>query len=890
MAIADDFTIDTIDRKITHSANNNTYTVQALYSWLQNEFDQASFMDDPIPMSAQTPNEFTMINGWFIDEETCKFLSEGAIQTTGWDAGTENDGIRVLYFGATYTNAVVGDIGREVGYAGGTPADTGTLLYYNNTEKKWYVRVDDTGDTFANVATGIDLDDGVGTGDGTLRTASITGEELYPNIYSIGTIAGAPYPLLYVERDRAVITNDREGNDWWAKSDGHFDILVKVKEGGAVIDSGNIAILARQASDLYDHYEVDLSSGGRNPAPLATSTDLNDTKPEFYLFYDTEQNGGFAVGDFILGVTSEATAEVIYLDDWGTEGCLGLSNVKGTFQDAENLSRGGGVRGVANGTVGNYYLEYDNEVTGFTVTDVVIGASSGASGTLRGLQDDGAAGKLALEMASTAAGYFDYTDGEDLEVSATKEGEATGNNSRAVDAMDNIIVAFCHGTMAFNNGTDEITAGQILTGGTSAATGIVMKITIATGGWGTNDAAGTITMGNVVGTFQSAETITTPAPESGSADCNETDGLEPAHTVSLAMEQQSGYNYDVMIFCQGRYVADVYEFVKYFCREDSSKPAYSYESRVRDIYFQAGGYVSCVETDVGLPVLGGTTTDGGTLLAYNNGTRIWTVLLDDPLTDLFDQSETVSVTGGTGTGTTDGCSYIDPMDGQLYKIAYSGYAQSKPSPLGTFAGGIYFGAQGVWLDDMHADDVQNYQLIDSDGDTQFPPNKQAITVTDIESGFQVAVFKTTAGVAVDKSVWGIKQAQGSSAAYVDVDENIATNHVDTPSTGFVRVVRRTAGGAIIAEERYAYTSWATDRFVLSGVTTEAYGTDDTVYVGFIDDAAVSTEIATTVIFTSTRNIVVRVRKYGYLPFELATTFPSTGRSVAGGLTPDTIVT
>jgi len=278
------------------------------------------------------------------------------------------------------------------------------------------------------------------------------------------------------------------------------------------------------------------------------------------------------------------------------------------------------------------------------------------------------------------------------------------------------------------------------------------------------------------------------------------------------------------------------------------------------------------------------------LLAYNNGTRIWDVLLDDPETDLFDQSETVSVTGGTGTGTTDGCSYIDPMEGQLYKIAYEGYAQSKPSPFGTFAGGIYFGAQGVWLDDMHADDVQNYQLIDSDGATQYPPNKQAITVTDVVSGDQVAVFKATTGVIVDKSVWGIKASQISGVAYVDVDENIATNHVDTPSTGYVRVVRRDSGGAILGEERYAYTSWDTDRFVLSGVTSEAYDTDDTVYVGFIDDAASGTEISVTVIYTATRNIVVRVRKYGILPFELATTFPSTGRSVAAIRTPDTIVT
>ena len=176
MAIGDDFTVDYANKRIHHSANNNTYTARAFYSWLMDTFDELAQIDDPIPMEAKTPFEYELLNRWYIEQEAHKYLSEGAIKTVGWDAATYNDGIRMLTFGATYTNAVAGDIGREVGYSGGSPGDTGTLLDYDNTQKKWWIRVDDTADVFSNTATAIDLDDGAGTGTGVLAKASETGK------------------------------------------------------------------------------------------------------------------------------------------------------------------------------------------------------------------------------------------------------------------------------------------------------------------------------------------------------------------------------------------------------------------------------------------------------------------------------------------------------------------------------------------------------------------------------------------------------------------------------------------------------------------------------------------------------------------------------------------
>ena len=68
MPVSGDFTIDYTNKRIYHSANTTIYSVNALYSYLQDTFDELTQMDDTIPMSAQTPTEYTLINGWFMNE------------------------------------------------------------------------------------------------------------------------------------------------------------------------------------------------------------------------------------------------------------------------------------------------------------------------------------------------------------------------------------------------------------------------------------------------------------------------------------------------------------------------------------------------------------------------------------------------------------------------------------------------------------------------------------------------------------------------------------------------------------------------------------------------------------------------------------------------------
>ncbi|MEL6853814.1 MAG: hypothetical protein AAFO83_01755 [Cyanobacteria bacterium J06607_13] len=82
-------------------------------------------------------------------------------------------------------------------------------------------------------------------------------------------------------------------------------------------------------------------------------------------------------------------------------------------------------------------------------------------------------------------------------------------------------------------------------------------------------------------------------------------------------------------------------------------------NKIRVLSFQSGGYTNAIATDIGEPVVGGTTGDSGVLLDYDNLARKWWVRVDDatPSTgDTFDQGEVISITGGTGAGTTAGAS------------------------------------------------------------------------------------------------------------------------------------------------------------------------------------------------------------------------------------------
>lgn len=636
MAISDDFTIDPTNRRIYHSSGTTVYTVNEFYSYLMDYYDESGTIDDTVPMTAQTPTSYTLVNGWFLNFNyypSTQFLNGGSLSTDGWNARNPTgyaNGIRVITFVAN-PNTVLSDIGKAV--VGATTGDSGILLDFDNTAKKWWIRVDALGDEFDIIET---ISITSGTGSGTSQYASVTGENVWSNLYTIGTIEDNT--KLYLYQSTTSFTG------WWTT--GHIDILVLVKAAGTEIDSGNVTVYARQYGKLYDHSLVDASGGGRIPVPLSTTTDTNNTSGTHAFDFDGG-SGTFVVGDVL---TSGSKKGVIT--------SVTQSNPTGRLE---------------------YYLIYPH--TQFANNDAVTGASGGA-----GNVDE----PVAIE--TVVAGYTDIT------------------------------VTFGTYSRDLNNGSGART-------------------------------------------------------------------------------------YYVEIDCNQRPLLEVYEYLKYVTREVS------------------------------------TTT-------------------------------------------------LNSNYGDYYTVAQSSYTPEKSAPFGTYAGGQFYGARGVYLKNVSTADISNYVLTDSANVTQSPPTYINLIVQGLAAGDRVGIYRTTGdNNTVDKSQFTIQAVHSAGVAYIRVTATIPT---DTPASGSIRVVRRNASNKILGEERYQYSSFNNTNqptyssFILSGTTTVAYATTDTVYIPLIDQTALSTSITTSIIYYTDRYVSTRVRSTGYLPFISKGQITTAGLAVSAIKTEDTI--
>ena len=143
-----------------------------------------------------------------------------------------------------------------------------------------------------------------------------------------------------------------------------------------------------------------------------------------------------------------------------------------------------------------------------------------------------------------------------------------------------------------------------------------------------------------------------------------------------------------------------------------------------------------------------------------------------------------------------------------------------PAPFGTFPGAskLFFAPGAAPLPaEMDAADVQAFQTIDDDGVTRVPPNKQAMTISNLVSGDSIAVFRRT-GTDVNKIQFTLLAGNNQSAVTLQVSITIPSDNPNVANSK-VRVISSSG-----QEHRYRYASFATDTFTLSqGVVT---GTSD----------------------------------------------------------------
>lgn len=294
MAISDDFLIDAEHRLIRHETGNTVYTVNELYTYIQDYFDDIMFLSYTVPMSAQTPSEYSLINGWFIPDASFRFLSGGAIKTLG-----QNDEIFIVKFDSMgYVFCIPSDIGKTV-VAG---SSEGILLDYDNVLQKWWIRKN-INTIWSGPAMIL-----FGTGEGNIPSF-VTGESTFANIFTIGELESTTTNILYIEQINPELINNRINQFWSA---GHIDILLKVKEADSLISDGIVRVYCREYGNIYTHYTTNLSYGGRNPIPLSTLSDDNNKTSSIVVneWNDVTITSGSIIRDIGDGVLRSYSIEI----------------------------------------------------------------------------------------------------------------------------------------------------------------------------------------------------------------------------------------------------------------------------------------------------------------------------------------------------------------------------------------------------------------------------------------------------------------------------------------------------------------------------------------------------------------------------------------------------
>lgn len=330
MTIQDDIEVDVVDRKITYSTlfvNDRPptiYKVNELYSYLQDTFDEPNFMQHTVPMSAQTPTQYTIINGWFIDDTTIKALYGGSLQTSGWTKSGSAGITQLRWTDGSSIPPDINDVGTAV--TGGTSTATGTILAVDGYRQVVWVRNSSAAqfDDDENVTgSGVDFDTEVIGG-------FQTGETVWSNLFSVGSLQTNTEIYVGQEDDyqggRAYHTATTYArrieklDEWWdADVDftaspnllggaGHFDILVKTREAGATIDSGRLAIYARQFSTVYSHFETTAAVGNFVVPFASTGSDLNSQEGPYTVSFDNRTGNDLETGDVLENDTGTIPA------------------------------------------------------------------------------------------------------------------------------------------------------------------------------------------------------------------------------------------------------------------------------------------------------------------------------------------------------------------------------------------------------------------------------------------------------------------------------------------------------------------------------------------------------------------------------------------------------
>ena len=332
---------------------NSSYTMNELYSAMATLLDETTTIDSGTAFSAETPVEYTtgkIDSGdrepWYASFDLMEHITGGALRTSGWLRATgTNAGIVIAPVTAASNNIVVGDVGNNITHA---DADAGTLLeVISNGGTNDYLVIRPDSNAAANDFDSVSGNLTCNGHTAPQNAAATSGEQIWANLYSLGTIDPNVHLYMYqgavaddADRVRLYSWNDN-AEDWY--DNGHIDVCVPLKNitvaTWSIIDGGYVTVLGRKYGDSFASFEVacSITSGGRNPIPLQTSADLDNTtgiKKELTGTW----TGTYVVGEVIEGGTSGARGITTAVNVNTSLTYIPIDDPQVDFQTAETIT------------------------------------------------------------------------------------------------------------------------------------------------------------------------------------------------------------------------------------------------------------------------------------------------------------------------------------------------------------------------------------------------------------------------------------------------------------------------------------------------------------------------------------------------------------------------
>lgn len=761
MAIGDDITAypkqaGTVFRYT--ASNNNQYTVQAFFSWVMETFNEPGYGVYKVPIKYNTPTYYTMQNGGFLDNgdgsNILEHLKEGAIDTSGY-----TDDVHYIT-GDNLTDFVAGDKGKRLYNATHTEYFGEILTYRNDSptsgDVELWVRDD------SNPANPIQNNDAInatqdgGTGSCDADADEASGDEIYSGVYSLAAEnlfegPGNPDGQIYFFQD------------YWGDGARERHVFAT---GDQIHDRGefDVIIPTKIGGTLIDSgtVEIFMRQSGDAFAWVNATLDASYKPVAISTVADSNHDGDehYLLVDNVAG-GSPAVNDVVYHPTTGD------AEWYATISYVNNVAGANWLLGLQGLRKKPTYDIVDNDACGNGTWTADVNGTEGdcavcydgevnpltVGNTITG-QSSGAKRKLRGLYDAGTTGYIV------MEVDTT-----VSKNSSYQDWVTD----FTENEELNDEGTGEVYVDEATLASRYGIAGFT-DVTIA-------HICGTVSCDTFVGTFTPGEVVTWNAGSS-SAIMVYTDGsttmtlgeVDPTDEPDAA-DSFSGVLSGASCECNSTLTDDQTETFNF-----PKKTAYNYS------VFVEGGSIY----EAGRPV--------DEIYEY-----LKFVCRDGSTYELH-------VSSGTAIATLEGQEYIS-SDRANYTI-------SKTAPFGTFAGGVFYGAQGVWLEGMASADANNLVLIDHNGNTREPDPSITLTCENTVSGDWVQVLPRD-GTAIDYDQF-TSAATGNNQGDSDLVIQEAIPN-DVPENSYVFVY---ADGEKEIHP-YRVSSWTTSTFTL---VTEISGT------------------------------------------------------------------